>query len=218
MANCLYCNKKLENTQTKYCSPKCQQAYQNQQYIDLWQAGLEDGRVGQFGTSKRIRNYLLMKADYKCELCGWGEINPFTGTLPLEIHHKDGDYRNNEEDNLQVLCPNCHSLTENIKGANRNSERNREGYVSRKNYCKDCGVEICSTSIRCRTCEAQSRQKDLPVSREELKHLIRTMPFTRIGEKFGVSDNAIRKWCLKLQLPMKSSDIKRFSDIEWELI
>jgi hypothetical protein len=37
----------------------------------------------------------LEKSNYKCEKCGWGEINPFTNTLPLEIHHLDGDYRNN---------------------------------------------------------------------------------------------------------------------------
>jgi predicted HNH restriction endonuclease len=32
---------------------------------------------------------------------------------PLEIHHKDGSKKNNSEDNLDLLCPNCHSLTFN---------------------------------------------------------------------------------------------------------
>jgi len=43
---------------------------------------------------------MLKKADYKCEICGWGEINPFTGKVPLEIHHIDGNYKNNVEENL----------------------------------------------------------------------------------------------------------------------
>ena len=41
-----------------------------------------------------------------------GEINPYTRTIPLEIHHKDGNYLHSVEDNLMLLCPNCHSLTE----------------------------------------------------------------------------------------------------------
>ena len=56
------------------------------------------------------------------------------------------------------------------------------------------------------------------VSREELKLLIRTTPFLQIGEQFGVSDNSIRKWCDKFNLPRKKSEINSYSDEEWELI
>jgi len=55
----------------------------------------------------------------------------------------------------------------------------------------------------------------LPVTREELKKLIRIMPFTQIGQKFNVSDNAIRKWCDRYNLPRKSSEIKKISNDEW---
>ena len=215
---CLYCGKELSNYQTKYCSNTCQQAYQNQEYIKKWQSGEVDGRTGQFGISKRLRNFLLEKSNYQCEKCGWGEINPFTNTLPLEIHHLDGDYRNNQEDNLQVLCPNCHSLTATSKGANRNSERDRSNYVSRKNYCLDCGIEIASTSTRCHQCEAQTRKSIVPISREELKELIRTTPFTQIGKMYNVSDNTIRKWCDKYNLPRKATEIKAYQVAEWESI
>jgi hypothetical protein len=58
----------------------------------------------------------------------------------------------------------------------------------------------------------------LPISREELKQLIRTTPFTQIGKQFNVSDNAIRKWCDKYDLPRKSSEIKKYSNNEWENI
>ena len=48
--------------------------------------------------------------------------------------------------------------------------------------------------------------------------MIRTRAFTSIAKDFGVSDNAIRKWCVSEGLPSKSKDIKIYSDEEWELI
>ena len=41
-------------------------------------------------------------------------------------------------------------------------------------------------------------------------------PFTKIGEKYGVSDNAIRKWCVRFNLPSKVSEIKAIDDKVWE--
>ena len=58
----------------------------------------------------------------------------------------------------------------------------------------------------------------MPITRDELKDLIRSTPFTQIGIKFGVSDNAIRKWCDKFNLPRKVSEIKQYSDEEWSKI
>ena len=154
--NCLYCGKELTNRQTKYCSNQCQQAYQAQQKITAWQTGEFDGLKGSNQLSDVIRNYLLKKVDYKCERCGWGKINPTTGLVPLEIHHKDGDYRNNTEDNLEVLCPNCHSLTPNYKALNKEGRENREQGSSRKNYCIDCGELITDGAIRCKACASFS--------------------------------------------------------------
>ena len=219
MKKCLNCNKELSKSQTKYCSNKCQVEYQRKEYIERWKNGQEDGVTGQFGTSHYIRSYLFEKNNNSCELCGWGKVNPFTNTIPLEIHHIDGDYRNNSEKNLQLLCPNCHSLTENIKGANKNGrgeERNK--YKPRKNYCIDCGEPIGIDSTRCRSCAAKIRITEKPVSREELKFLIRSLSFVAIGEKYGVSDNAIRKWCINYSLPSKKKDINAYSDEEWALI
>lgn len=53
----------------------------------------------------------------KCELCGismWNGIE-----LPLELHHKDGNHFNNNLDNLQILCPNCHSIQDGNSGSNK---------------------------------------------------------------------------------------------------
>ena len=157
-------------------------------------------------------------------MCGWGEENPYTHNIPLEVHHKDGNYQNNNEDNLQVLCPNCHSLTDTYKGLNRDSRRDgRNQYTNRKikprNYCVDCGTVINKDSIRCKRCSnSKKNHKDIPISRDELKNMIRTMAFLQIAKLFNVTDNAIRKWCLRYNLPKRVSDIKKYSDKEWEQI
>jgi len=62
---------------------------------------------------------------------------------------------------------------------------------------------------------SQTNRKVDRCSREELKELIRIMPFTKIGKKFGVTDNAIRKWCDYYNLPRRVKDIKAISDEDW---
>jgi 5-methylcytosine-specific restriction endonuclease McrA len=117
----------------KFCSLKCQQEYIKNDYIDKWKRGLVDGLKGnKIDLSCHVRNYLLKKVGYKCELCGWNTINKYTGLCPLHIHHKDGNAFNNKEENLQVLCPNCHVLTENYGSRNKVSCRRRSLYHTAK--------------------------------------------------------------------------------------
>ena len=71
------------------------------------------------------------------------------------------------------------------------------------------------------SCEAKARTislDNMQVSREELKNLIRNKPFTQIGKQFGVSDNTIRKWCDKFNLPKKKTEIQNYSEEEWSKI
>ena len=65
---------------------------------------------------------------------------------------------------------------------------------------------------------AKKEQTRFEVSREELKELIRHNSFVELGRRFNVSDNAVRKRCIKYGLPSKASDIKKISDEEWENI
>lgn len=125
---CLNCGKVLNNRQTKYCSNICQTDYQYKQYINKWKLGEETSLSGEYGISQHIRRYLMDKYSCKCQLCGWGETNLYTNTVPLEIHHIDGNYKNNNEDNLQLICPNCHSLTETYKSHNKNGRKQRAKY------------------------------------------------------------------------------------------
>ena len=123
MKTCLNCGKELTGRKTKYCSNACQQQYNRKQLVHQWLNGEVSGTRGNLQISAYVRWYLLEQSGYKCSCCGWGEKNPFTNTIPLEIHHKDSNPNNNSLDNLQVLCPNCHSLQKNWKGSNKNSLR-----------------------------------------------------------------------------------------------
>lgn len=125
---CLNCGKEniaKRNSTKKFCDNKCQNEYYYKQYIIRWKNGEENGLSGKYGLSSHIRRYMLEKAEYKCIKCGWNEINKTTGNTPLNIHHKDGNYMNNNEDNLEVLCPNCHSLTETYGSLNKNGRKER---------------------------------------------------------------------------------------------
>lgn len=88
-------------------------------------------------------------------------------------------------------------------------------------YCQICGKKISYEATTCKQCAGKKRMiplEKMPITREELKNLIRTIPFTQIGKKFNVTDNSIRKWCDKYNLPRKKKDINAYSDEEWDLI
>lgn len=85
--------------------------------------------------------------------------------------------------------------------------------------CERCGALISKGKagrlcVNCRL-ELNQQQRLNSVSREELKKLIRSVPFTEIGRMFNVCDNTIRKWCKKYNLPFRTKDIKAISDEDW---
>ena len=124
MKQCKNCGCEIPNRNT-YCCNTCQRDYENKGMIDKW---LSEGKnfIRKGGTSipSWMRKYLIESCDCKCSNCGWGEKNPHTNKVSLEIDHIDGDAYNNSPTNLRVLCPNCHSLTKTYKNTgNRKSTR-----------------------------------------------------------------------------------------------
>ncbi len=120
---CLICIKETARAKYKYCSNACQMEYQYQSYIKKWQDGAVNGLQGLGIVSSYVKKYLRRKFGNKCCLCGWSEINPKHTQVPLVADHIDGNWRNNIEDNLRLLCPNCDSLTPTYAGLNRGNGR-----------------------------------------------------------------------------------------------
>lgn len=118
---CLHCGKPIKKGM--YCNSTCYSIFKNKEYIDLWKKGEKNGIKGKNEIATPIRNYIFEKNNYKCQKCGFNTINPFSGRHILQIHHIDGNCTNNKEENLELLCPNCHALTDNYGRRNKNSTR-----------------------------------------------------------------------------------------------
>lgn len=70
-------------------------------------------------SSHKLKERLIEDGikERRCENCG---LTEWMGKIiPLELHHKDGNHSNNDLDNLQLLCPNCHAQTDTYKGKNK---------------------------------------------------------------------------------------------------
>lgn len=237
-----------------------------------WSKDSVDMSIFQYNKSCKsdtmIRALTILRG-WKCEKCGRTEWEG--QQIPLCVHHIDGNHINNQIENLQVLCPNCHAQTDNYCGRNKNKRppitdeqfvealrqttsirqalqklginyaakyyydkahklieenniiqkpkkekhqktKSQEKIKIEPNHCIDCGKIIDNRSQRC---DKRQRRVEWP-QRDELKNLIRTESFFSIGKKYNVSDNAIRKWCKNYNLPTKKSEIKKYSDKEWE--
>lgn len=123
---CKECGKELNRAEGQkiFCSRKCNRLFLTNEKIKKWKEGEWDGLTpSKKFLSETVRNFLLKESNYSCEECGWNKINTKLGFSPLQIHHKDGNYKNNKRDNLQVLCPNCHSLTNNFGSLNNGNGR-----------------------------------------------------------------------------------------------
>ena len=155
-------------------------------------------------SSNKLKERLISEGlkENVCEICG--QNSQWNGMpLTLQLDHINGDHNDNRLENLRILCPNCHTQTETFGNKRKKP----------KNHCIDCGVEICDFSTRCNSCARKMRVKykvslkDRP-SKEELSVLIKTKSFVDIGKIYGVSDNAIRKWCKSYGLPHTKGSLK----------
>lgn len=70
-----------------------------------------------YGKGK-CRQIILKEQNYICNHCGIKEWNG--KPIVLEYHHKDGDNKNNKKENVECICPNCHSQTSTFRNRKRN--------------------------------------------------------------------------------------------------
>lgn len=152
---------------------------------------------------KKERNW-----EHKCSVCNlttWNEK-----PIPLEIDHIDGCHSNNTYENLRAICPNCHAQTDTYKGKNMSVCKHNTRKTPpipkepkpkvEETLCTGCSKHIDPRYTQCNTCRAKKtfeeglhRKVERPTY-EQLLDDIRQMSMVQVGKKYGVSDNAIRKW------------------------
>ncbi len=92
-----------------------------------------------------VKERLFSEREYKCECCGISEWQ--NKPIKLQIHHIDGDRTNNKRSNLQILCPNCHSQTDNWCSQNNVNKISDEKFLKAlletpniHSACKELGI------------------------------------------------------------------------------
>lgn len=146
--------------------------------------------------------------EHRCEKCKRTEWEG--EPIPLQLHHINGDRTDNRLTNLQLLCPNCHALTDNYCGKKLKVDVNK---------CKICGKEISRNAKYCRECFNKNKKSKYKEYKNGLKHpskeeLINDFcnlhSFSSVGKKYGVSDKAVVKWCESYLLPNTKQEIKKY--------
>lgn len=138
-------------------------------------------------NAKKLRKIILDSGiEYKCNKCFLSEWQ--NKPITLHVDHIDSNWNNNNITNLRFLCPNCHSQEPTSKSGYKQS------LPKIKKRCV-CGKEIYLRSTHCQKCTPRDKHRKVKwPSKEELIKLLLEKPLTRIGEQFGVSDNAVRGW------------------------
>lgn len=159
-----------------------------------------------FDNKKRIQSCRLKEKliydgikEPKCERCGLKEW--LNEPIPLELHHINGNHYDNSLSNLQILCPNCHSLTYNNSGkavrtklkkdTQEKNTTNNKKKLSTEEYVK-AKQKAGETTYRRKRCRKVTRPESYEIFKKEMNEL--GWNYCAMGRKYGVSDNAIRKW------------------------
>jgi len=115
------CGRRCTFAQSFYCSLKCMRDRIQKIRFDQFMRGEYPATVQ---VSPMLRRFIVRNLGFEaCVQCGWAKRHPVTGRIPVEVEHRDGDWRNNRPENLTLLCPSCHSLTPTYRGLNRGNGR-----------------------------------------------------------------------------------------------
>lgn len=124
---CRVCGKK---TKTVYCSRECYGVEKSQKTLEDWLSGKT--KYDTECLPVFIRKYVIEQANDSCTECSGKFYNKYTGKTVLQVHHKDGNWRNNAPENLTAMCPTCHAMTENYGSRNKGKGRPyRKKYYTR---------------------------------------------------------------------------------------
>lgn len=220
---CVVCNKELQGLQQKFCSQNCKtkdfnlktkgtkQNSQFRQHIKgtvrkLYFVNMLGGCCSMCGYDKN-----LAALDFH-------HIDSNTKSIKLDkrsLSNNNIELLTKEAEKCILLCANCHRELHNngmdIETISKDVEvgkqiikyssiRNVDTYLTKRskkeNICPKCGSIIsCNKAKLCSKCSHESHRKVERPSKEVLIEDIKTLSMIKVGKKYGVSDNAIRKWC-----------------------
>lgn len=96
--------------------------------------------IAELKSPKQVRKRLVEDRGAICERCSWQEVNTFHDIIPVQVHHLDGNSENNDPGNLQILCPNCHSLTKNYMCFGRQPKKPNARTLKRYESYRNKGI------------------------------------------------------------------------------
>lgn len=172
--------------------------------LNLEDVLIENSTFSRTSLKKRLYDEGLLKRE--CCLCGQDE-NWNGMKISLILDHINGVYNDNRLENLRIVCPNCNAGLDTFAGKNNKLEQKeksvkkiRERKKEKKqvdykyiNTC-ECGNSKLKKSKNCEECFHNNRRKVERPSLEQLKKEVEEFGYSATGRKYGVSDNAIRKW------------------------
>lgn len=146
---------------------------------------------------------------YKCECCGISEWNG--KPIILQLHHINRNRRDDRLENLQLLCPNCHSQTDNFCF---HDKKYSEPLIK---VCECCGKEFEAKYKQQRFCSKSCVQKSInnlkiQITKEKLiEDLIEcNYIMDSLRKKYDVSFMTIQNYCKRFGIPYKSAELKEY--------
>lgn len=115
---CINCKIQFSPTYSscgKYCSNACQKEFEFSKRYSDWASGKIES------SSRWLRKALKKRNGHNCGVCDISNWN--SSSIILELDHIDGDHKNNNIENLRLICPNCHSQTMTYKNRNKGNGR-----------------------------------------------------------------------------------------------
>jgi len=161
---------------------------------------VENSSASRQNVKRRLLKEGLKKPE--CEMCGQGEI--WRGErMAMILDHINGVRNDNRIENLRIVCPNCAATLSTHCGRKnritrdkmrcRRCEREFLPSSSKQRYCsRECGTRWDRSKLRERPKPATRRTRR--PSYEQLLTEIEATSYCAVGRKYGVSDNAVRKW------------------------